>query len=289
MRSGRTFAALLAVGLGACSGSQPGAPAPSATTLGYSMPALNPVEYTASDTARIDIEIQPGMAMEQTMGQTSRVRLTFAPAMGTAGNLSVSATYVDFAAFAESSMTPRQEIDGSALEGEFVLSLTPEGEVDQVSGPELPEVMQGMTMGGENLFADFFVRLPNRMVQPGESWTDTISSIEEEEGGRSENETIIVSTFRGDTTVAGRTLWIIDAAKTSHVLVEGNMQGMDMRNELSGTINQRSLWDPARRVVQSATATGEMTGTVDIPSAGMAAIPISVSNTRRIDLVESSN
>lgn len=288
MRSGRTFAALLATGLVACAG-QPESPAPSATPLAYSLPDRTPLEYTSSDTARINIEVQPGMAMEQTMGQSSHVRLSFAPTMGTAGNLTVTASYVDFSAYAESSMSPREEIDGSGLQGDFVLSVTPGGVVEQVSGPELPEVIEGLTMGGDNLFADFFLRLPNRVVQPGESWTDTITAITEEEGARSENTTIVVSTLRGDTTVAGRRLWIIDATKTASVLVEGNMQGMDMRNELSGTVTEHALWDPNLRALHSSSAVGSMTGTLDIPSAGMTEIPISVSNHRRIRLVESSN
>ena len=288
MTSVRTFAALLATGLVACGG-QPETPSPSSTPLAYSLPARTALEYTSSDTARINIEVQPGMGMEQTMGQSSRVRLSFAPTTGTDGNMTVTANYVDFAAFAESSMSPRQDIDGSGLEGDFVLSLSPDGEVDQLSGPELPEVIEGLTMGGDNLFADFFLRLPNRVVQPGESWTDTISAITEEEGARSENTTIVVSTFRGDTTIAGRTLWRIDAMKTSTVLVEGNMQGMEMRNELSGTVTERALWDPNLRALHSSSAAGSMTGVLDIPSAGMAAIPISVTNNRRVRLAESAD
>ena len=288
MKSGRTFAALLATGLAACSG-QPEAPAPAATPLAYSQPARSPLEYMSSDTARINIEVQPGMVMEQTMGQSSHVRLSFAPAAAADGNLTVTASYVDFDAFAESSMAPRQDIDGSALQGDFVLSLAPSGEVEQVSGPELPEAIEGLTMGGDNLFADFFLRLPNRVVQVGESWSDTITSVTEEEGARSENTTIVVTTFRGDTTVAGRRLWIIHAAKTATVLVEGNMQGMDMRNELSGSVTEHALWDPNLRALHSSSAVGTMTGVLDIPSAGMTAIPISVSNHRRIRLVESTN
>lgn len=289
MTSVRTFAALLATGLAACSG-QPESPTPSATPLAYSQPARTPIEYVSSDTARINIEVQPGMAMEQTMGQSSQVRLAFAPPTDPSGDeLSVTATYVDFTAFAESSMTPRQDIDGSALQGDFVLSVTPEGEVEQVSGPELPEVIEGLTMGGDNLFADFFLRLPNRVVRPGESWTDTISAVTEEEGARSENTTIVVSTFRGDTTVAGRTLWIIDATKTASVLVEGNMQGMNMRNELTGTVTEHALWDPNLRALYSSNAVGTMTGMLDIPDAGMSAIPISVTNHRRVRLVDATN
>jgi len=143
MTSGRTFAALLATGLVACAG-QPESPAPSATPLAYSLPDRTPLEYTSSDTARINIEVQPGMAMEQTMGQSSHVRLSFAPTVGTAGNLTVTASYLDFSAYAESSMAPREDIDGSGLQGDFVLSVTPRGVVEQVSGPELPEVIEGI-------------------------------------------------------------------------------------------------------------------------------------------------
>ena len=97
---------------------------------------------------------------------------------------------------------------------------------------------------------------------------------------------MIVSTFRGDTTVAGRTLWLIESNKSTSVLVEGNMQGMNMRNELSGTVNETTLWDPARRLVVSTRSTGSMTGTVSMPDAGMNDIPLTVTNTRHIQLVE---
>jgi hypothetical protein len=270
---------------GACGG-QPDTPAPAPTPLAYTVPAMNPVTYSSQDTARINIEVQPGMGMEQTMGQNSTVRLSFAPS-ATGSDLAVTATWVDFSAFVESAMMPRQEIGADALRGEFLLTLSPEGDVDQVSGPDLPEEVEGMTMG-DNMFADFFLRLPNRLVQPGETWTDTVHAEHETEGARSVNETIVNSTFAGDTTVAGRTLWRINSTKTTSVLVEGTMQGMDMRNELSGTITETALWDPARRILHSSSSRGSMTGLVSIPNAGMTDIPISVSNTRSIRLVETT-
>ena len=280
----RVPAAALVLALGACGGGAPEAPAPSETPLAYSVPATNPVTYASSDTARINIHLAPGQVIEQTMGQTSTVRLSFSP--GAAGALSVAANYTDFNAFMESSMMPRQDVGNDAFDGEFVLSLSPEGDVETVSGPELPEEVQQMTMGGE-LFADFFVRLPGRIAQPGETWTDTVRVDEETAGTHTVNETIVVSTFRGDTTVAGRTLWIIDATKTSTVVIEGDMQGMQMRNELSGSMAERTLWDPARRVMHSTRSTGSMTGSVSIPAAGMTDIPLDVSNSRYVRLVES--
>ena len=288
MRTGSSFAVALTLGLAACGGGQPEAPSPAVTTLGYSMPAATPVTYTSVDTARVNIEVQPGMPMEQTMGQHSTVRLAFAPLVGTAGNLAVTATYVDFNAFVESSMMGRQDVGDDALQGDFTLSLTPEGKVEQTGGPELPEEVEQLMMG-QNMFADFFLRLPNRIVTPGESWTDTLRIETNEDGNHSLNETIIVSTLRGDTTVAGRTLWVIEANKSASLLVEGNMQGMEMRNELSGTVNEVSLWDPARRLLVSSRSSGTMTGSVSMPSAGMNDIPISVSNVRSVTLVESAN
>jgi len=285
-----TRSALLvaAVAAAAACGAQPeAAPAPAPVPLGYSVPAVNPVMYSSQDTARINIEVQPGMSMDQTMGQNSTVRLSFAPDT-TGGGLAVTATWVDFSAFMESSMMPRQEVGAEALAGDFELRVSPEGEVEQVSGPELPDEVQQLSMGGDNMFVDFFLRLPNRVVQPGESWSDTVRVDEENEGARSVNETVVTSTLRGDTTVAGRRLWVINSTKTTHVLVEGNMQGMDMRNELNGTINETSLWDPARRMLHSSSSTGSMTGVVSIPNAGMNDIPITVTNTRRITLVEST-
>ena len=286
MRLRRTFAATLALALTACGGARTEAPTPSAvTSLGYALPEINPVTYTAADTARVDIELQPGMPLEQTMGQSSRVRLSFAPTMGTAGNLTVTASFIDFGAFMESSMTGREDVGADAVQGEHTLSLTPEGVITQVGGPELsPEIQQ--LMQGENMFNDFFLRLPNRTVTVGDSWSDTVSAVTEMDGATSTNETIIVSTLRGDTTVGGRTLWIIDSSKSTHALVEGSVQGMDMRNELSGTVSEMSLWDPSRRLLVFNRSNGEMTGTVSMPAAGMNDMPLRVTNTRTIRLVE---
>lgn len=272
--------------LAACGPGQPEVPSPSTVELGYAMPAANPLTYTSADTARINIELAPGQAMEQTMGQSSRVRLAFAPAMGTAGNLTVTASFLDFGGFIESSMMPRQEIGSEMIEGEFMLSLSPDGAVETVSGPELPEEVQGLMMGND-LFSDFFLRLPAATVQPGTSWTDTVtSSSDEGSGPTTSSETIIVSTFRGDTTVAGRTLWIIESNRATSVLVTGETQGMQMTNELSGRITERALWDPARRLLHSSTSDGSLTGTLSIPAAGMSDIPLDVTNRRTVRLVE---
>ena len=182
-------------------------------------------------------------------------------------------------------MTGREDVGADAVQGEFTLSVTPEGVVEEVAGPDLPPEVQQMMMG-QNMFADFFVRLPNRVVTPGETWTDTVSTTNDMDGATSTTTMITVSTLRGDTTVAGRRLWIIDRSRSSHALVEGNVQGMDMRNEMSGTVSETTLWDPARRLLVSSRGTGEMTGSVSMPAAGMNDMPLRVSNTRTIRLIE---
>ena len=68
------------------------------------------------------------------------------------------------------------------------------------------------------------------------------------------------------------------------LVVEGDMQGMQMRNELSGTVEETTLWDPASRLMHSSESEGSMSGVVSIPSAGMNDIPIDVTNRRHIRL-----
>lgn len=270
--------------LGACGG-QPEAPAPAPIELGYTLPTVNPITYSVVDTARVNIQVAPGQSMEQMMGQSSTVRLMFAPVVGTAGNLSVTASYVDYDAFMESSVMPRQDIGAEGLEGEFVLSLTPRGELELVSGPELPEAVEQMSMG-DNRFADLFLRLPDEVVAPGATWSDTIRTESESDGATTIHEATIVSTFRGDTTIAGRRLWIIESAKTTNVIVEGEMQGMSMRNELGGSLAEVAFWDPASRLLHSSRTSGSMSGTVSIPGAGMDDIPLEVTTTRYVRLAE---
>jgi len=286
MRKQIVAAPILALALGACaSGSpEPEAPSPANTELGYAMPAVNPLVYTSSDSMTFNILMAPGQSMTQTIGARSRVRMQFAPVTGTR-NLGVTAEFVDFSGFSENSMTGRQEVGPDAMTGTFRLALTPTGDVDVVEAPDPSAELVQMNMGGEQ-FNEFFVRLPNEVVTPGATWTDTIASVDSMETGVSRNRTIVTATLRGDTIVGGRTVWIIEAQKNSEVTVEGETQGMTMRNELTGNAVETVWWDPVRRIMVASVSSGTMSGTFSLPAAGMDDIPMSASMSRQVMLVE---
>lgn len=273
-----TAAALLS----ACAGGAPEAaqPAPQAA-LAHEMPTTMPLTYTSSDSMTFDIEMGPGQTMEQTMGQSSRVTLSFAPAAGSA--LTVTAD-VSEAAMYMGNMMGRQEIPGDALTGTYTFTLVPTGEVEMLESPDLPEEAQQLM--GEDRFRDFFPRLPGRAVQPGQTWVDTVTAESETEVGTTTNRSIITSTFRGDTTVNGRTLWVVDAVKDVSVELVGETQGMEIRQELAGSATETIWWDPVRRLMLSSVSTGTMSGSLSMPAAGMTDIPVDASMHRRIQLVE---
>lgn len=269
--------------LSACAGGAPEADQPTPqVALGHEMPTTMPLTYTSSDSMSFDIEMGPGQTMEQTMGQSSRVTLSFAPTTGSA--LTVTADVSEAEMYMANSMMGRQDMPGDALTGTYTFTLSPSGDVQMLESPELPE--EARQLMGEDRFREFFPHLPAEAVQPGQTWVDTVTAEAETEVGTTTNRSIITSTFRGDTTVNGRLLWVVEADKEISVDMVGETQGMEIRQELTGSATETIWWDPLRRLMQSSVSTGTMSGSFSMPAAGMSEIPVEASMHRRIQLVE---
>jgi hypothetical protein len=129
-----------------------------------------------------------------------------------------------------------------------------------------------------------FVRLPGRAVPSGTSWTDTVSINEETAGMSTAVRSIVISTLRGDTTVAGARLLVIDSNIDATQQVSGNNQGVEVRQNIAGTSNAVTLWDPARGVLVERREEGVLTGTMELPAMGMSGLPVNVRQSQVIRL-----
>lgn len=283
MRNVNAAVATTTLLLAACGG-QGGmeAPAPQDVPLAYGVPTTNPVVFASADTMRFTIQIAPGQSLEQTIAQKSKLRMQFAPGT-TPDSVMVTASYTEFAGSTENSMTGTQEIPLDAVAGQYVFALGPKGDVDVHSSPEIPAEYASMGVG-DNRLKQFFPRLPGHIVTPGQSWVDTVHVENEEEGAKSTSNAIIHATFMGDTVINGRTVWVINSQTDGQVVIEGETQGMQMRNELHSNSAEVTWWDPARRTLLHSASSGTITGTFSLPAAGMDDIPIEGTTSRRIDL-----
>lgn len=282
-RTASAAAAAAALLLSAC-GAAPEEPA-SPPMLAYTMPDVTPVTYTSSDTMSFNIHMSPAQSIEQAMQQTSTVRMSFAPS-DTASVLAVTAEITDASASAENSMTGSQDVPESMLTGTYRFTLSPTGETELLEAPDVaPEAQQ---FAGADRFSDFFPRLPAEAVTPGEVWVDTLRLEQETEVGTTVNQAIVTSTFRGDTLIGNRSIWIIDSEKDISISMEGEAQGMEIRQELSGSASETVQWDPARSLLLSAVSSGSMSGTFSMPGAGMADIPVDATMRRRVQLVSAT-
>lgn len=263
----------LACLLGACAPAGPRGPAPA--SLAYTLPATSPVSYTAADTGSFDLQVA-----KVEIASSARIELGFHPA---GEKLRVTARFADFDGRFSNSMGGTIRADESDVQGEFVAEVDRRGRVEVVQMPELSDQFRAVA-GSQNVMLDLFVRLPGRPIEPGVAWTDTIRGEETNEGLTSRRESLVTSTWSGDTVVAGQTLRVITSRESNTLTISGSSEGVELRQQLSGTSTARTLWDPARALLVERVAAGELKGTLDLPAMGMTGIPVQASVRERLEL-----
>jgi len=263
----------------ACSSSGPGSPAPGGAALAYSMPTPGPLSYTVGDTAVVTMDIM-GNAVQINVQSRAVVGI----ALERAGDaLSGTLTFESLAGEMSNSMGPGMSVSDADKPGPTSLTITPRGEVSVTSKPELSGAL-AQVLGSETYVHRMFVRLPGRAVPPGTSWVDTVTISEETAGMNTSVRSVVTSTLRGDTTVAGTRLLVIDSQVESTQQVAGNNQGVEVHQTIAGTTTAVTLWDPAGGVLVERTERGALTGTMELPAMGMSGLPVNVQQSQTIRL-----
>lgn len=264
----------------ACGGGAPAEPPPP-PALAYELPEAPTAIYVQGDTAVVQVDAG-GQMIDVTVASRATMSMTFEPAAD--GAVRVTATIDELDARATNPMAPPQTTDESEISGPVVFTLSRRGEGTLVSAPDIGDAARTFISPGV-MAATFFPRLPARAVDPGDTWTDTITVATDEEGTAMDATSIITYTARGDTAVDGTSLLLVTMTGEDERRVEGNMQGMDMLQEAAGTSEGYFLWDAARRLPVEVVYTTDSTGTMEVTAAPFP-LGLRAESTTRIELQE---
>lgn len=272
--------ATLVIGAGLAAGcSARSALAPDA--LAYGRPDPDPAVYSFADTATFTIETAMG-SMQVVTAHAGIAELDFHRWAGD------SRVFIRFPELRASFHNPAQgsrTVDESAIGGAFSVRVDHEGLVAVTDTPPLSEVLRDI-VGPESLVRPLFVHLPARPVEAGAQWVDTVRTVEEGGGTRSEAWSVITSVLDSDTVVAGRRLTRIRTRAVSNVVVRGTSGGVEVEERLSGTTRGLVLWDPVDRLLVERVETGELSGTLEMPDTGAGSMPMTARVTRVVTLRE---
>lgn len=131
------------------------------------------------------------------------------------------------------------------------------------------DMQNAMTAGvGQAAAANLLLLLPDRAVQVGEVWSDTLRQSGSMDGLDVSGSSIVNGTYAGDTTVAGTSYNVLRYTTLSSMDASGTVQGMSVEQTMAGERTETVLWDPSRRVVVERVHASDMTMTMTIPMAG---------------------
>lgn len=275
--------ALLPLVAAACAANPPAAEpgASPATALAYGATAPDTFAYDFADTTIS--AIQGGAIGQINVSIGSRGTMTVQEAPTTSG-VQNTLTVTDFTGkFSNSAGGGDITAAATDVRGPAVLTVTPRGEVTFVQRPDV--TLQFRTVAGtDNVFRRLFLRLPGGGVSVGATWSDTITIEENNEGVVSRTRNIVRSTYARDTTIADRSFAVINSVAERTLEVSGVSQGIDIRQNLQGSANGVTIWDPRRRRIVSRQETVDMRGTFDLPGMGMSGMPMTASGSLRVNL-----
>ena len=130
----------------------------------------------------------------------------------------------------------------------------------------------------------FFPLLPGGVAEPGDSWTDTIHYEAEVGQGETTSTTVMTYTLVGDTVLDGLSLLNISLTGAAEVVAFGVTEGMEVTQTFSGDVTGHVFWDPARSIFFGGTFEQDMSGTVEVPAAGMPPMPLRVRGSSHVKL-----
>jgi len=268
---------ILLVGLTACAG--PNAASPGGGLM-YQLPDTPELVYFTGDTTNIDIDAGPMGNLQMRGTGTATLVMSFERG---ADGIQVTATFRELDARMSQPMGAAQSADEGDIEGPLVFTLDEKGHATLVTLPEMKG--EAATLASPHSIAmQFFPLLPGGKASPGDTWTDTIYFEAEVGPGETTSTTIATYTLRGDTVVDGANLLNISMEGTADVLTFAVSEGMEITQTFSGDISGTILWDPARSVFVGASFDQDMTGTVEVPAAGLPPMPLRVRGSSHVRL-----
>ncbi|MFC1661454.1 hypothetical protein ACFL3S_08405 [Gemmatimonadota bacterium] len=264
-------------GLAACAG--PGGVSPTGGLM-YQVPEPAGLVYLTGDTTNIDIDA--GAMGSFRMRSTSEATVEMEFARGAEG-VQVTARFQDLNARMSQPMGGAISATEEDVKGDIVFTLDRKGKATVVTIPEV-EGQAGQLANPHGLAYQFFPLLPGSAVDPGDTWTDTIQYEADLPEGSVAFLGVMTYVLQGDTTVDGMNLLHVTFDGEGEVTGSGITEGMDVIQTFSGGMDGFFLWDAVRGVMVATETTTDMSGTVEVPAAGMPPMPMKAAGTSRARL-----
>lgn len=246
-------------------------------TLTYDTPVS--ASYAFHDSTGFSIGAGPMGAMDVSTVQEGTAALALSPEDDAlAGTLSFPRLTATFRNPGQGDLTATAgDVDGS-----FQVRVSPRGVVEVTDTPSLSRRLTTVT-DVASLVNPLFLRLPEGAVEPGATWTDTLTSVEHAGELRTETWRVMTSTLVGDTVVGDRDLLRINLSTVHQIEVTGSSGGVEIVQRVSGETGGEVLWDPALGLLHSREEAGGLSGTIDIPGRAQG-LPVEGYVQRRIRL-----
>jgi hypothetical protein len=268
---------LLVLVLSACAG--PGGVAPSGGLM-YRLSEPATAVYVSESTS--DINIDAGGMGSFGMLATSDATLAASFSPGAEG-VEVTVRYERLSASMTQPMGGAQTASERDVQGELVFTLDRRGNATVVSLPTIRPVAEQL-VDPLSVVHGMFPRLPGEIVRPGATWTDTIQYETRTSQGDASSSVVMTYTLQGDTLVDGSSLVYITYEGRANVRGTAMTEGMQVLQSVSGTVSGILLWDAVRSLLVADEGTQDMTGSVEVPAAGMPPMPLSMRGTSSVRL-----
>lgn len=248
----------------------------------YRVPDTPSLVYVTGDTSTIDVDAGPmgSMRMRGTGTATLGVTFTRSPE-----GVQVTTTFQELEARLSNPMGGAQTASQADVEGDLVFTMDARGHSTVVAVPET-RGSAGQLANPEALAYELFPLLPGEVVNPGDTWTDTLRYQVETDEASTESTSVRTYTVQGDTMVDGRTLLHITMSGRADVVGTGSNQGMEVTQIFAGDVEGTILWDPARALYVYGAFEQDMDGTVEVPAAGIPPMPMTVRGKSHVRLRE---
>lgn len=267
---------LLVAGMAACSG--PATTSPSGGLM-YSVPQVPSVTYVTESSQDIGIDAGPMGTMSMVATSEATIGVTFEAAPS--GEVQVTTTFDALSASMSQPMGGSLTATESDIEGPLVFTLDSKGRGTAVTVPETKGSAEQL-VAPISFVHEFFPRLPGGAVDPGATWTDTISWEASTAEGDMSTVSVLNYTLVGDTVVDGTSLLHIAYTGKSEIVGAGVTEGMEVMQTFSGDTEGMFLWDTAKGIMVAGKSSQDMDGTVEVPAAGMPPMPMTMTGSGSI-------
>ena len=188
----------------------------------------------------------------------------------------VRVSYLEFTGEQSNPIGAPTRVDTDDIDGDLVFTVDARGRPTIVSKPEVT-ANAGRLANPTLLAQTLFPRLPDRVVKPGDSWTDTVRVETQEAGWRVAAMYALTYTLRGDTVVNGESLLHITGEGDAEYVAAGVSTGFNTEQSLSGTVVEDILWNAAESSLVRRRSQKNLTG--DLEASGFGVLSMTWSET----------